>query len=175
MPTPLNLDEATAVLARTPWVLSALLDELPDPWIEADEGADSWSPFDVVGHLIHGEKTDWLPRARVLLEHGEDRPFEPFDRFAMLEASRGKTLAEQLAEFAELRQRNLEELAALELTEEDLDRRGVHPELGTVTLEQLLATWVVHDLGHLAQVARVMAKRCSTSVGPWREYLPILG
>lgn len=172
---PFDLDEATAILARTPWVLSALLDELPSGWVEGDEGPDSWSPFDVVGHLIHGEKTDWIPRATVILEHGEAKAFEPFDRFAMLEASRGRTLSELLTEFAELRQGNLEALAELRLTEADFERRGVHPELGGVTLGQLLATWVVHDLGHLAQVSRVMARQYAGLVGPWRDYLPVLG
>ena len=169
-----DLAEACAVLGRTPWVLSALLDGLPDSWVEGDEGPETWSPFDVLGHLIHGEKTDWVPRARVILEHGEARAFEPFDRFAMLEASRGRTIGELLAEFTELRQQSLAGLRALGLTDEDFERRGVHPELGPVTLGELLATWVAHDLGHLAQVARVMAKQYAAEVGPWREYLPVL-
>lgn len=170
-----DLEEGVEILARTPWVLTALLDGLSDEWIESNEGSETWSPFDVVGHLIHGEKTDWVPRARLILEHGESRTFEPFDRSAMLEASRGKSSEELLAEFAELRHQSLESLAALELTDDDLERKGVHPELGVVTLGELLAAWVVHDLGHLAQVSRVMAKHYSARVGPWREYLPILG
>lgn len=169
-----DLQHGREILARTPWVLSAMLDELSPAWVEGNEGPDTWSPFDVVGHLIHGERTDWTVRARSILEHGEGRTFEPFDRFAMFEASRGRTLGELLAEFATLRQSSLEQLDALGIGEHDLDRKGVHPELGVVTLRQLLATWVAHDLGHLAQVARVMARQYADEVGPWREYLPIL-
>ena len=168
------VDEASAILARTPAALSALLRGLPDGWITAHEGGDTWSPFDVVGHLIHGEKTDWMPRARMILAHGEARAFEKFDRFAQFEASNGRPLASLLDEFAELREQNLRELAHLRLTEMELDRRGRHPELGPVTLRQLLATWVAHDLDHVAQVARVLALQYSDEVGPWRAYLRII-
>ena len=170
----LVIEEAAALLARTPGTLEALLRGLPDDWIRANEGGDTWSPLDVVGHLIHGEKTDWMPRVRIILEHGEGRPFDKFDRFAQFRASAGRTLASLLDEFATLRQDNLRELAALRLTEADLDRRGQHPELGGVTLRQLLATWVAHDLDHLVQVSRVLARQYSDEVGPWRAYLRII-
>jgi hypothetical protein len=146
------MEEAVAILARTPPTLDALLRGLPDGWIAADEGTDTWSPFDVVGHLIHGERTDWIPRARIILENGEARAFDSFDRFAQFADSEGKTLADLLDEFAALRQDNLGALAGLRLSEVDLDRRGRHPALGTVTLRQLLATWVAHDLDHVVQI-----------------------
>jgi hypothetical protein len=169
------LDEALPVLERTPRVLRELLAGLPEPWIRATEGPETWSPFDVVGHLIHGELTDWIPRAEIILSEGESRPFTPFDRFAQFEASRGKTLAELLDTFARLRAANLARLRGFALTPADLGRRGRHPELGTVTLEQHLATWVAHDLSHLGQVARVMGKAYTDAVGPWAAYLPMLG
>src|SRR5688572_13681576 len=140
------MDEAVAILARTPATLDALLRGLPDGWIVAHEGGDTWSPFDVIGHLIHGERTDWVPRARIILEHGEARPFDTFDRLAQFSISHGRTLAGLLDEFATLRREGLRELAGLGVTDVDLDRRGRHPQLGVVTLRQLLATWVAHDL-----------------------------
>jgi hypothetical protein len=170
----LDLDDAQSVLARTPAILDALLRGLPDPWVRNDEGPGTWSPFDVVGHLIHGERTDWIPRARIILEAGEARPFEPFDRVAMFEASRGKSLGELLDAFAELRRRNLATLRGWRLRPEQLALRGRHPELGAVTLGQLLATWVAHDLGHLVQVSRVMARNYAAAVGPWRAYLKVV-
>ncbi len=170
-----DLDEAIAVLERTPAVLRAWLSGLPPGWIEADEGPDTWSPFDVVGHLIHGERTDWIPRLRIVLEHGDEGTFDPFDRFAQFELSKGRTLDELLDELAELRRSNLETLRGLGLGAEDLARSSRHPELGGVTLSELLATWAVHDLGHIAQIARVMAKRYGSEVGAWRAYLPVLG
>ena len=169
-----DLDEAVAVLERTPAILRAWLSGLPRAWIEADEGADTWSAFDIVGHLIHGERTDWIARARIVLEHGEGRAFDPFDRFAQLEASRGKSLDELLDELGELRRRNLETLRDFDLGAADLGRAGRHPELGRVTLGELLACWAVHDLGHIAQIARVMAKRYRREVGAWQAYLPVL-
>ena len=171
---PVVLDEAVAILARTPATLDALLRGLPDGWIVAHEGGDTWSPFDVIGHLIHGERTDWVPRARMLLEHGEARAFDTFDRFAQLAISEGRTLASLLDELAALRQENLRELATLHLTDADLDRRGRHPELGVVTLRQHLATWVAHDLDHVVQISRVLARQYSDEVGPWRAYLRII-
>jgi hypothetical protein len=168
------VDEAAAILARTPATLDALLRGLPDGWIAAHEGGDTWSPFDVIGHLIHGERTDWVPRAKIILEHGEARAFDKFDRFAQFAVSEGRTLASLLDEFAAVRQSNLRELASLRLTDADLDRRGLHPELGVVTLRQLLATWMAHDLDHVAQIARVMARQYSDEVGPWRAYLRII-
>src|SRR4051812_45980151 len=170
-----SLADGLPLLRRTPHLLKGWLLELPDSWITANEGPDTWSPFDIVGHLIHGERTDWMPRAEILLTHGETQPFTPFDRFAQFQASRGKTLHELLDTFAELRAANLTRLTSLGLTADDLERRGQHPELGPVTLQQLLATWVAHDLSHLAQVARVMGRQYTEAVGPWRAYLPMLG
>ncbi len=171
---PLAMDEAMAILERTPAAIDALLRGLPDGWIAAHEGAETWSAFDVVGHLIHGERSDWLPRARIIVEHGEARAFEPFDRFAQFASAEGRTLANLLDEFTAARQESLRALAALRLRESDLDRRGRHPELGVVTLRQLLATWVAHDLDHVAQIARVLARQYSDEVGPWRAYLRVI-
>ena len=168
------LEDAVAVLARTPGTLDALLRGLAEGLITANEGENTWSPFDVVGHLIHGERTDWMPRARIILEHGESRPFDKFDRFAHFAASHGRTVDSLLDEFATLRQENLRALAALRLTSADLDRRGRHPELGTVTLRQLLATWMAHDLDHVVQISRVLARQYSSEVGPWIAYLRII-
>jgi len=168
------MEEAVAILARTPATLDAQLRGLPDGWIAAHEGGSTWSPFDVIGHLIHGERTDWLPRARIILAHGDARPFDRFDRFAQFAGSEGRTLADLLDEFAALRQDNLHELSVLRLADADLDRCGRHPELGVVTLRQLLATWVAHDLDHVVQIARAMARQYSDQVGPWRAYLRII-
>jgi hypothetical protein len=162
------------VLERTPAVLTAWLGGLGEEWTHVTEGPETFSPFDVVGHLIHGELTDWLPRARVILEHGESVTFEPFDRFAMYEASRGKTMDDLLARFAELRNSNLAELRALNITAEQLTLTGMHPRLGVVTMEELLSTWVVHDLGHIFQIARVMSHQYREFVGPW-DHLRVLG
>ena len=169
----LDLREIVAVLARTPAGLKALLEGLPDAWVNATEGGETWSPYDVIGHLIHGERTDWIPRARHILA-GEARPFDPFDRAAQFKESRGKSLSELLATLAELRRENVATLSGMNLTEDDLGRRGLHPELGEVTLGQLLATWVVHDLDHVAQIARTMAKAHADATGPWSAYLSIL-
>ncbi len=168
------LDEATAVLARTPAALDALLRGLPDGWISANEGPKTWSPFDVVGHLIHGERTDWIPRARIILEQGESRPFDKFDRFAQFAAFEGRSIDSLLDEFAAVRAANLRTLAGFRLTEGDLERRGRHPELGVVTLRQLLATWVAHDLDHVMQISRVLARGYADEVGPWRAYLRVI-
>jgi hypothetical protein len=171
---PFAIDEAVAILARTPAALDALLRGLPHGWIAAHEGGDTWSPFDVVGHLIHGERTDWVPRARIILEHGEARAFDTFDRLAQFAESEGRTLDSLLDEFAAARQENLRALGALRPTAADLDRRGRHPALGVVTLRQLLATWVAHDLDHVAQVSRVLARQYADEVGPWRAYLRVI-
>ena len=170
-----DLTEAVPVLERTPGVLRDLLAGLSDRWIRATEGPDTWSPFDVVGHLIHGERTDWVPRMEIILHDGEALAFTPFDRFAQFEASRGKSLDELLDTFASLRAANVTRLRAHELSEADLDRRGRHPELGPVTLRQRLATWVAHDLNHISQIVRVMGRSYTEAVGPWRAYLPMLG
>ncbi len=169
-----QLNEAHAVLVRTPATLRALLSGLSDAWTTTNEGPDTFSAFDNVGHLIHGERTDWIPRARIILAQGQDRRFEPYDRFAQTRESKGKSLAELLDEFASLREENLATLRGWKLSEAELALQGEHPELGLVTLRQLIATWVVHDLGHVAQIARVMAKRYGEAVGPWRAYLPVL-
>ena len=172
--TEFRLDETIAVLIRTPSMLDALLRGLPDSWVRNKEGNDTWSAFDIVGHLVSGERTDWMPRARIILESGEARAFDPFDRCAQFKESRGKSLEQLLDEFARLRQENLAALQTLNLRSEDLSRRGRHPELGAVTLSQLLATWVVHDLTHLHQLSRVMAHRYLEAVGPWSKYLGVL-
>ncbi len=169
-----SLADALPMLRGTPGVLKAWLSDLPETWTIANEGPDTWSPFDVVGHLIHGERTDWIPRLELLLAHGESRPFTPFDRFAQFQDSRGKSLRELLDIFAGLRQKNIVRLESLHLQPADFERRGRHPELGPVNLGQLLATWVAHDLNHLGQMARVMARQYTEAVGPWREYLPLL-
>lgn len=171
---PFVIEEAMALLARTPSTLDALLRGLPVSWTVAHEGGDTWSPFDVIGHLIHGEHVDWIPRAKIILAHGDARAFEKFDRLAQFTASGGRTLPDLLADFARLREANLRELGSLNLTEVDLDRPGRHPELGVVTLRQLLATWVAHDLDHIMQVARVLARQYSDEVGPWRAYLRVI-
>jgi hypothetical protein len=171
---PFVMQEAVAILSRTPATLNALLRDLPDGWILAHEGGDTWSPFDVVGHLIHGERTDWLQRAQIILKHGEARDFDKFDRLAQFTESRGRTVAALLDEFAALRRANLRALDALNITDPDLDRRGRHPALGVVTLRQLLATWVAHDLDHVVQISRVLASQYAEEVGPWRAYLRII-
>ena len=168
------MEEAVAVLARTPATLDALLRGLPEGWTAAHEGGETWSPFDVIGHLIHGDRTDWVPRARIILQHGEARAFDKFDRFAQFAASKGRTLASLLDEFATVRLQSLRDLAALGVSDADLDRRGRHPELGVVTLRQLLATWVAHDLDHVVQISRVLARQYADEVGPWRAYLRII-
>jgi DinB family protein len=169
-----DLTNGIAVLARTPATLRVMLTGLPSAWLDGTEGPDTWSPYVIVGHLIHGERTDWIPRAQIILAQGENRRFTPFDRFAQFRESEGKSLAELLDELARLRAENLATLQGWSLTDAELALEGVHPELGPVTLRQLLATWVAHDLGHLAQVARVMAKQYREAVGPWRAYLPVM-
>jgi hypothetical protein len=169
-----NLNDAQAVLARTPAVLQTWLSDLQSAWAESNDGAETWSPYDVIGHLLHGERTDWIPRAQIILQHGEAQPFPPFDRFAQFNESKGKTLAELLKEFAALRSQNLRTLRNLNISAADLQKTGTHPAFGQVTLEQLLATWVAHDLGHLAQIARTMARQYTRAVGPWHAYLTIL-
>jgi DinB family protein len=169
-----DLAQTLDMLERGPAVLDALLRGTSGSWHAIDEGPDTWSAYDVVGHLIHGEETDWVPRARIILEHGAGRPFEPFDRFAQLRRFAGWSLDRLLDRFAELRGANLEIVRGWGLTDVQLALPGRHPELGPVDLRQLLATWAVHDLNHLAQIARVMAKRYTEDVGAWRAYLSIL-
>jgi len=169
-----DLDAGLAVLTRTPVTLRALLAGLPAPWRSANEGPDTWSPQDVVGHLIHGEETDWIPRAKIILTKGESQAFEPFDRFAQARRFTGWSLERLLDRFAEARADGIATLRGWHLTREQVARCGRHPELGQVTLSQLLASWVVHDLGHIAQISRVMAKQYTAAVGPWNAYLPVL-
>jgi hypothetical protein len=176
---PHNLDHTIALLARTPASLNAFLRDLPEAWTLCNEGEKNggektWSAYDIVGHLIHGERTDWMPRARIILEAGESRPFDPFDREAQSRESGGQSLPQLLDEFASLRSENLAALRALNLRPEDLDRRGRHPALGVVTLSQLLATWATHDLTHLHQLSRIMAHQYREAVGPWSAYLGVL-
>lgn len=169
-----NLDQTISLLARTPAALDGFLRDLPEAWTLGNEGEGTWSAFEIVGHLSHGERTDWMPRAKMILQSGESRAFEPFDRWAQERESRGKSLAQLLDEFARLRRENLRELRGLNLGQEQLERRGRHPELGVVTLAQLLATWAVHDLTHLHQISRVMAHQYREEVGPWIAYLGVL-
>jgi hypothetical protein len=169
-----QLTHAVAMLERTPAAFSALLGDLPEVWTSPNEGPDTFSAFDNVGHLIHGERTDWIPRAQIIPAHGVKRTFEPYDRFAQYRESEGKSLAELLDEFARLRAANLTTLRGWQLTDRELALEGEHPGLGRVTLRQLLAAWVAHDLGHVAQTARVLAKQYRDAVGPWRAYLPVL-
>ena len=169
-----QLDLALEILGRTPDTLRALLKGLSDAWVKINEGDDTWSAYDVVGHLIHGEYTDWIPRAGIILTEGGEHPFEPFDRFAMFQESQGKSLDELLDTFERARAESLSNLHSFQLSTNDLKKTGIHPELGVVTLEQLLATWVVHDLSHIAQIAEVMARQYRDGVGPWKAYLPVV-
>ncbi len=170
-----DLAKGVPILAQTPRVLTALLGDLPAEWTLAKDGADTWSAYDVVGHLIHGERTDWMPRARRILDQGKSLAFDTFDRAAQFAESRGKSLNRLLSEFAGLRAANVRDLEALRLGALDMKREGMHPELGVVTLGQLLATWVAHDLNHLGQIAEVMSRQYRAAVGPWRAFLDILG
>jgi len=169
-----TLADGIPVLERTPATLRALLGGLPVGWTDATEGAETWSPYVVVGHLIHGERTDWIPRARIILAQGPERRFTPYDRFAQFRESEGKPLEQLLDEFAAARQENVATLQSWRLTDAQLALQGVHPVFGAVTLRQLLATWVAHDLGHLVQVARVMARQYREAIGPWRTYLSVM-
>jgi hypothetical protein len=167
-------EQAIEILERTPAVLKSLLANINDDWVMNNEGPDTFSPYDVVGHLIHGEKTDWVVRAKIILEHGVNKPFDPYDRFAQYEESKGKSLQELLNEFEAIRKENMNWLSSVQLTEDDLERKGKHPVLGEVTLRNLLSTWVVHDLTHIAQVTRVMAKQYTEEMGPWPQFFRIL-
>jgi hypothetical protein len=169
-----QLDQAVEILERTPQTLRALLEGLSEPWLTGHEGPDTFSPYDVVGHLIDGEEEDWIPRLQIILEHGESKPFEPFDRFAFKERTKGKTVGELLQTFETLRRENLTALSRLNLQPEQYELKGTHPEFGFVTIGQLIATWAAHDLGHIGQIARVLAKQYKTTVGPWQKYLSIL-
>ena len=169
-----SIEKSIEILERTPDVLEAMLENMSAEWTENNEGGETWSVFDVLGHLVHGEKTDWLPRMEIILSDAPDKTFKPFDRFAQFEESKGKTLAQLLDECKELRKKNIGVLSAKNLSGKNLEEKGVHPAFGEVTLAQLLATWTVHDLDHIAQISRVMAKQYKEEVGPWIEYLRIL-
>ncbi len=169
-----QISKTIEILSQTPATIKSLLGNLSDDWVYAQIDKESWNVFDIIGHYIHGEETDWIPRAEIILAQGESVTFETFDRFAQFEISKGKTLHELLEIFAELRQQNLETLKSWNLTDEQLKLKGIHPELGEVTLEQLLATWAVHDLTHIRHISIVLAKQYAKNVGVWKEYLTIL-
>jgi len=169
-----NLERSLQILGQTPYTLQRMLDGLSDEWTQQGGGPDDWDPYDVLGHLIHGENTDWIARADIILAQGENKNFVPFDRLAQFEESKGKTLDDLLTEFAYARNANIEKVVRWQLTDEQLDLTGIHPTFGEVTLRQLLATWVVHDLNHIRQIVRFMARKYDEAVGPWKEYLTIL-
>ncbi len=169
-----SINKSIEILSRTPLVLESLLSGLSEEWLKNNEGENTWSPYDIVGHLIHGEKTDWMVRAKVILSDAEDKTFEPFDRFAQMEADQEQSIDALLQTFKTLRAKNIEDLTALQISDAQLSATGIHPALGEANLRELLSTWVVHDLGHIAQISRVMAKQYQSEVGPWKAYLGIL-
>ncbi|MGB1206834.1 MAG: DinB family protein [Chitinophagales bacterium] len=169
-----EIEKSIEILTKTPSILETMLNGLSEEWLRNNEGENTWSPYDIVGHLIHGEKTDWIPRAKIMLSNSENKTFEPFDRFAQMNVTKEGTIAELLGEFKAMRAKNINELNSLQIEVADLAKKGIHPELGNVNLKQLLSTWVVHDLGHISQISRVMAKQYKAEVGPWKEYLGIL-
>lgn len=168
-----EIEKALPVLERTPQVVESMLYGLPDEWVHSNEGGDTWTPFEIVAHLIHGEKTDWIPRTKIILGEGS-KEFVPFDMEGHIKESKGKTLNQLLDEFKILRKENITQLKAFEITDEMLDKTGIHPTLGTVTLRHLLASWVVHDLTHIHQLSRVMAKQYDEAVGPWKQFMGVL-
>ncbi|UEG51277.1 DinB family protein [Ferruginibacter lapsinanis] len=169
-----SLSKSIEILERTPEVLITMVQHISTDWTSNNEGAETWSVYDIIGHLIHGEKTDWIPRMEIILSDKTDKTFEPFDRFAQFEESKGKSLSQLLEEFKKLRSTNIDQLRSKKITEENSNKKGIHPAFGEITLSQLLATWVVHDLNHIAQISRVMAKQYKAEVGPWVQYLKIL-
>lgn len=169
-----NINHSINLLERTPSVLESLLAGLPDEWIHTNEGENTWSPFDIVGHLINGEKTDWINRTKIILNEDTDKHFPAFDRFSQFDASKGKTISDLIQEFKFVRNQNIQYLRSLDLLDLDLDKTGIHPDFGDVTLRQLLSAWTVHDLGHLNQITRVLAKNYDLEVGPWKKYLRVL-
>lgn len=171
---PFNLNKSIELLERTPTAIEHLLSGLSDEWIKNNEGGETFSPYDVMGHLVHGEKSDWIQRTSIILDENGDKKFKPFERFAMYEESKGKSLQDLLTEFKTLRKKNLDFIKSLNINETMLDKKGIHPVFGEVTLRQLLSTWTVHDLGHIGQIVRVMSKQYKENVGPWLEYLRIL-
>lgn len=169
-----SLDKSIEVLERTPAVLSLMLNGISADWTNNNEGEETWSAYDIIGHLIHGEKTDWMPRAEIILSDNSNKNFIPFNRFAQFEESKGKTLKQLLDEFKLLREQNISKLRSIKITNEDLQKKGIHPAFGEVTLSQLFAAWVVHDLNHISQISRVMAKQYKGAIGPWIEYLKVV-
>lgn len=169
-----DLNDSIEILERTPKVITAYLKDLSPNWTKNNEGLETWSPYDIVGHLIHGEKTDWIPRMNIILSDVPNKRFDPFDRFAQEKEDQTKTIEDLLEEFKKLRKKNIKALKAQKLSKEDLKKTGIHPDLGEVTLQELIATWTVHDLGHIAQISRVMAKQYKECVGPWKAYLSIV-
>ena len=169
-----NLQQAIRILEKTPMVIRTMLSNLDSTWTRTNEGGDSWSPYDVVGHLVHGEKTDWMPRLEIMMQDGPIQAFKPYDRFAQVEMSKGKSLEELLDAFELLRKENLKTLRSKNISESDLMRKAIHPSLGEITLSQMLSAWTVHDQGHIAQIARVLAKNYTDEVGPWTNFLTIL-
>jgi hypothetical protein len=169
-----NINKSIEILSRTPLVIEVLLNGLSEEWLRNSEGENTWSPYEIVGHLIHGERTDWILRIKIILSNSENMNFKPFDRFAQLNENQLRPIEELLKEFKEIRAQNLKELISLQINDAQLAERGIHPELGEVSLKELLSTWVVHDLGHISQITRVMAKLYKFEVGPWKEYLGIL-
>lgn len=169
-----DLSHAIGILEKTPFVIRSMMSHLNESWTHTNEGADTWSPYDVVGHLVHGEKTDWMPRLEIMMSNGPVQTFEPYDRFAQAEMIKGKTLAELLDAFELLRKENLIILRSKRITASDLIRKAIHPSLGEITLSHMLSAWVVHDQGHIAQIARVLAKNYREEVGPWTKFLTIL-
>jgi uncharacterized damage-inducible protein DinB len=169
-----TLEASMEILERTPTVLHTMLQNISSGWTSNNEGGETWSVYTIIGHLIHGEKTDWIPRTEIILSEKPDKTFQPFDRFAQFKETEGKSLAVLLDEFKTLRKKNIEYLRSKKLTGKNLEENGIHPAFGEVSLSQLLASWVVHDLNHIAQISRVMAKQYKTAVGPWTSYLKIL-
>lgn len=169
-----DLEKSIDILERTPKVLNTMLSGLSEDWIQVNEGPETWSPYDIIGHYIQGEKKDWISRAKIILTEGGDKEFSPFDRFAQFEESKGKTLEQLLQEFQDLRTSNIIELKNLKISQDQLDLEGVHPSFGKVSLRELLSTWVVHDLNHISQISRVLANQYKEEVGPWNAYLRIL-
>lgn len=169
-----SIERSVEILRQTPSTLELFLSNLSDDWIFVNEGKDTWNAFDIIGHFIHGEKTDWIPRLDIVLNDNENKKFEPYDRFAQFENSKGKTLNDLLQEFKRLRNQNLNYLESLKLTEDKLDLEGIHPAFGTVTVRQLISAWTVHDLGHIYQITRVFAKQYKENMGPFAEYISIV-
>lgn len=169
-----SLDQSIEILERTPDVLQRWLSGIDEAWIENNYGENTFSPFDVVGHLLHGERTDWMARVEMIFEFGESQAFAPWDRYAMYDESHGKTIDQLLEEFAAARRKNLAKLGSKGLTDTDLSRTGTHPRFGQVTLQQLLATWVTHDLNHIHQIAKCMAWQYRDEIGPWQEYVTFI-